>query len=56
MKITTFENLLLIYSTVLGIFMLYYVFYIQNIVIKIILICLIELYILFMGWHEDRRR
>jgi len=56
MKISIFENLLLIYSIILGIFMLYYVFYIQDFNLKVILICLIGLYLIFINWHEERKR
>jgi len=55
MKISTFENILLIYSIILGIFMLYYVFYIQDFILKLILMCLIGLYLILINWHEERK-
>jgi len=55
MKISTFENLLLIYSIILGIFMLYYVFYVQDFILKVILMCLIGLYLILINWHEERK-
>ena len=55
MKIKTFYNLLLIYSTILGVLMLYFAFQIQNIAIRITLIFLIAMYIIGTNWNVDNR-
>ena len=50
-----FENLYLIFTTFLGIFMLYFVFYIQNIAIRITLIFLVAIYIISSNWNIDNK-
>jgi len=46
------ENLLLIFSISTGMVMFYFVFYIQNFVIRITLICLIAYYLISINWYE----
>ena len=54
MKISTFYNLLLIYSTFLGVAMLYFAMQIQNIAIRITLIFLSAIYIISTNWNIDK--
>jgi hypothetical protein len=49
-----FENLYLIFTTFLGVFMLYFIFYIQNIAIRITLIFLVAIYIISSNWNIDK--
>ena len=49
-----FENLYLIFTTFLGVFMLYFVSCIQNIAIRIILIFLVAIYIITSNWNIDK--
>ena len=48
------ENLLLIFSTFLGVAMFYFAMQIQNIAIRITLIFLIAIYIISTNWNVDK--